>query len=63
MSGFAKGDLVKLKSGSPTMTVQECVEALGKYRCQWFSGSKLNSGDFHPWSLEKVEADSDGTKR
>ena len=31
MGDFAKGDLVKLKSGGPTMTVQEYVEAASYY--------------------------------
>jgi uncharacterized protein YodC (DUF2158 family) len=45
---FKVGDLVKLKSGGPTMTVTR-VDDLGIrtiVRCTWFAGSKNERGDF-----------------
>lgn len=50
------GDIVQLKSGGPKMTVRD-VEQTRVY-CQWFAGSKLESGGFpvdsvEPASLEK----------
>ncbi len=46
---FNPGDIVKLKSGGPEMTVQEEVNTMsgarsGKYWCQWFAGKKLEKG-------------------
>lgn len=54
---FAVGDIVKLKSGGPDMTVNSVPEAGSKYySCQWFAGKKLESGRFPEDSLEKVKA-------
>jgi uncharacterized protein YodC (DUF2158 family) len=64
---FAVGQLVRLKSGGPDMTVERVFPpqpGLGgrrgyAYRCQWFAGKKLDSGDFPPESLTVVQpADS-----
>ena len=53
---FAIGDIVKLKSGGPEMTVQSLPDTSGRsYRCQWFAGKKLESGSFPPDSLELVD--------
>lgn len=55
-SKFAVGDIVKLKSGGPEMTVQSQPDPPGKmYQCQWFAGKKLESGRFPPDSLELVK--------
>lgn len=53
--GFKIGDIVKLKSGGPDMTVQT-VPAKGAnyYSCQWFAGKKLEYGRFPGSSLELV---------
>jgi len=53
---FASGDLVQLKSGGPTMTVQY-VSDLGveDTRCCWFVGYDLKRCDFAADSLTKVE--------
>lgn len=55
---FEVGTIVKLKSGGPDMTVQREVKIGSNhdtfYRCQWFAGKKLESGDFPPDSLELV---------
>ncbi len=50
---FSIGDIVKLKSGGPEMTVQRNVSN-GHYRCQWFAGKKLESGSFPISSLVLV---------
>lgn len=49
---FEVGDIVRLKSGGPDMTVQRYDVGYEYYRCQWFAGKKLESGDFKPASLE-----------
>ena len=59
---YKAGDIVRLKSGGPDMTVQERVDTAlddmdpagsrgERYRCQWFSGRKLESGVFPVESL------------
>ena len=50
---FNIGDLVKLKSGGPKMTVTR-VDNLGIrtiVRCTWFAGSKKEQGEFPPEAL------------
>ena len=46
------GDVVKLKSGGPSMTVMRITEQ-GKAVCQWFVGGKLNTptSSGRAWSL------------
>lgn len=39
MSTFKNGDVVKLKSGGPKVTVRR-VEEDGEVICDWFSGHK-----------------------
>ena len=58
---YQVGDIVKLKSNGPDMTVKEVMTKLndefsGNYRCQWFAGKKLDNGVFPQESLLKVEA-------
>ena len=53
---YAVGDIVKLKSGGPEMTVRTVPTEMVKfYRCQWFAGKKLEQGDFPGESLETVK--------
>lgn len=52
-NGFNTGDIVKLKSGGPEMTVQKEL-AENHFRCQWFAGKKLESGPFPEGSLVLV---------
>lgn len=53
---FKIGDIVKLKSGGPEMTVQQVPTDTGTYyKCQWFAGKKLESGLFPEGSLESVK--------
>lgn len=61
-SKFSVGQMVKLKSGGPDMTIERVIGAsptLGRptevYRCQWFAGKKLDHGDFPPESLVAVQ--------
>ena len=50
---FKVGDVVKLKSGGPNMTVRSAPEMPGQvYQCQWFAGKKLEQGAFREESLE-----------
>jgi len=53
---FAVGDIVKLKSGGPDMTVRSKPEPPATYYdCQWFAGKKLEAGRFPADSLELVK--------
>jgi uncharacterized protein YodC (DUF2158 family) len=52
-STYKPGDIVKLKSGGPNMTVTH-IHADGDLVCQWFAGSKLSRGAFNPGSIEPV---------
>jgi uncharacterized protein YodC (DUF2158 family) len=55
MSEFVKGDTVKLKSGSPAMTVTTVGDSYGTPTVWtvWFDGTKKCDGDFPPEALEK----------
>ena len=58
-TAFSVGDIVKLKSGGPDMTVNERLkrisgEGSSNYRCQWFAGKKLDQGVFPVESLQRV---------
>jgi uncharacterized protein YodC (DUF2158 family) len=50
---FKVGEEVYLKAGGPKMAVQKTIVSQGQtlFRCQWFAGKKLDSGDFPPESL------------
>jgi len=57
---FQTGEIVKLKSGGPDMTVQTtATETTTHLYCQWFAGKKLESGKFPIGSLERVEQDEE----
>lgn len=54
------GDKVKLNVGGPDMAVKSINrnhndKFTGQYRCQWFAGKKLDSGDFPEDSLIQIE--------
>ncbi|EEW1253159.1 DUF2158 domain-containing protein [Escherichia coli] len=52
---FKTGDIVKLKSGGPDMTIRLFSSTQGNsFLCQWFAGKKLEQGYFRPESLERV---------
>lgn len=49
MADFKKGDTVRLKSGSPLMTIEHIGEFAGMKegaRCVWFEGSQRQSEVF-----------------
>jgi len=51
------GDVVQLKSGGPTMTIESIDKSGGFIHCQWFAGDKfdkLEAGYFSPDSLQLV---------
>lgn len=58
---FEVGQVVKLKSGGPDMTIQGfgTIEFSGNYRCQWFAGKKLENGVFPEQSLELVKDENE----
>jgi uncharacterized protein YodC (DUF2158 family) len=45
------GDIVRLKSGGPSMTVDSIGERDGRIWCHWFAGNKLETGGFSPESI------------
>ena len=57
-NNFKVGDIVKLKSGGPDMTIRIVPDVGAKtYTCQWFAGKKLEQGSFPGDSLEPVKAE------
>lgn len=68
---FKSGDIVRLISGGPDMTVVEYVLALGEKEflsntsnwidCVWFDGKKRQTGRFPPESLERVKQEKQKT--
>jgi uncharacterized protein YodC (DUF2158 family) len=62
MPSFKPGDVVQLKSGGPTMT----VETVGNHGmtgvplvwCSWFEGKKRMKDTFAPEALDPVGASS-----
>lgn len=60
---YSCGDIVKLKSGGPDMTVKDVgshfssKEFTGNYTCQWFAGKKLDTGSFPEESLVDVSSE------
>ena len=53
-AAFEVGNIVKLKSGGPEMTVEKVFENR-TYKCQWFAGKRLESGVFPADSLAPVK--------
>lgn len=49
---FAAGDIVRLKSGGPTMTIRWVDE--GEAYCEWFSKDENKGATFAFHQLEKV---------
>lgn len=43
---FEVGDLVRLKSGGPDMTVKEWSRVYKAWECQWFDGKRLRDAPF-----------------
>lgn len=62
MAEFKVGELVKLKSDGPVMTVNAAHRAgfgdggpVEHYTCSWFAGNKLQTGRFAPDAIEPAE--------
>ena len=49
---FSRGDIVRLKSGGPQMTVRE--EKKGALVCDWFEGDKLRRESFFAEQLSEA---------
>ncbi len=49
------GDIVRLKSGGPLMTVGKTAKMLSDLRCFWFDKTEMKSAEFPPEVLEKSE--------
>jgi uncharacterized protein YodC (DUF2158 family) len=49
------GDVVRLKSDGPDMTVVDQDEMTGDFLCTWFDGAKKQNSAFAPQTLVKVE--------
>ena len=49
---FKTGDLVRLKSGGPPMTISESG-IMGDWHCTWFRGSLLRTGTFKEAMIER----------
>ncbi|RQV96945.1 DUF2158 domain-containing protein [bacterium] len=64
MSEFKVGDIVRLKSGGPDMTIESTNSLYsGDYDCQWFAGKKLETGSFKEETLIAVDSkETNGTK-
>lgn len=56
---FETGDIVRLRSGGPSMTVMSYSDfsESSLVTCQWFGGTKLNIGHFEEDTLEADEPD------
>ena len=55
------GDVVRLRSGGPKMTVQQRTSP-GTLNCTWFLEEELKRSSFTEDSLEKVE-DEEGSEK
>ena len=56
MSDLKVGDVVRLKSGGPVMTVAKMGD--GYVICQWFDEKKMRRANFPP---DALTTDTDGT--
>jgi uncharacterized protein YodC (DUF2158 family) len=52
MINISEGDVVRLKSGGPVMTVNSVND--GYARCSWFNGDKLERESFALETLERA---------
>jgi uncharacterized protein YodC (DUF2158 family) len=52
---FREGDLVRLRSGGPTMTVSMVCRGDGiSYNCSWFDGANRKTENFSEGELVRV---------
>jgi len=54
---FKAGDIVQLRSGGPTMTVDS--EGKSDISCYWFAVAELRSGKFSPAALVIIESEKE----
>lgn len=59
---FKVGDLVKLRSGGPVMTVSDVIDS-DLVRCQWFAGKKLETGNFDTGTLQSATEEVGGPSK
>jgi len=60
---FEIGDLVKLKSNGPVMTIESFNKGTKKCLCRWFAGDDVRAAEFSFLILVPVKpADPDETK-
>lgn len=59
MPEWKSGQVARLKSGGPAMTVSGVVG--GVVVCQWFEGKKTLTGQFAPETLEELRRVPDST--
>ncbi len=58
---FEAGNVVRLKSGGPSMTIDQIISEQGIARsanCNWFDKSDRKQGNFALAALERPTADS-----
>ena len=62
---FVTGDIVRLKSGGPLMTVERLLDFVDpiQVECQWFASKKLQNGRFPPAALDRVEQEARAHRR
>jgi uncharacterized protein YodC (DUF2158 family) len=60
MDSIKKGDVVKLKSGGPYMTVQSV--GMNEVSCKWFDDLEVKQAHFCPESLKIIEKESTPAK-
>lgn len=51
---FNGGDVVRLKSGGPKMTVEHVDEELDLVTCVWFENKDLKRDSFSATALQKI---------
>lgn len=56
MSKFKKGDLVKLKSGGPVMTIDTVIESDNLASCKWFHNGEIKTHLFNLDALEESQS-------
>jgi len=62
MEDFEIGDVVRLRSGGPKMTVHGLVSD-GDVVCQWFEGNEVHEESFPKDALKKIELVAAGGSR
>ena len=55
MRGFNIGDVLRLKSGGPDMTINYIADD-GDVQCYWFTGSKREEAFFNSQAVEALGA-------